>query len=283
MQVATRTLRDIRSGQRIPSVGTIVKLAAALGVSAPWLAYGIGDATPAPGANCDGMGQRLQTVRRGLTKAALARLVELKAPSLSQNRKRRSVWRRYHRANRRSPRVSLRLARLWRRADGTPTRRRTRSAPATITLAAVSASIPLHLHQRFPIPSPRRRENICRISRLSISPAHPAFGRLELKPIVRRYTDDKSALSRVGNSSKSESKLSGTSKERSSEYRQSTIDHGPSHRLASKREADSRCDPPRSGSSHLQSDSFLQILRTINRPVWGIRLLRVDAHPAVAE
>ena len=76
----------IESGERIPSVGTIAKLAAALGVSAPWLAYGLGDATPAPGASCDGMGQRLQAVRteRGLTKAALARLVELKAPSLSQ-------------------------------------------------------------------------------------------------------------------------------------------------------------------------------------------------------
>jgi len=76
----------IESGDRIPSVGTIAKLAAALGVSAPWLAYGLGDSAPDPGASCDGMGQRLQTVRieRGLTKAALARMVELKAPSLSQ-------------------------------------------------------------------------------------------------------------------------------------------------------------------------------------------------------
>ena len=76
----------IESGDRIPSVGTIAKLAAALGVSAPWLAYGIGDATAAPGASCDGMSQRLQAVRteRGLTKAELARRVELKAPSLSQ-------------------------------------------------------------------------------------------------------------------------------------------------------------------------------------------------------
>ena len=77
---------NIEAGTRIPHVGSIAKLAAALGVSAPWLAYGIGDATPAPGASCDGMGQRLQAVRteRGLTKAALARLVELKAPSLYQ-------------------------------------------------------------------------------------------------------------------------------------------------------------------------------------------------------
>jgi transcriptional regulator with XRE-family HTH domain len=84
--VGSPTVLYTETGQRIPSVGTIAKLAAALGVSAPWLAYGLGDATPAPGASCDGMGQRLQAVRteRGLTKAALARLVELKAPSLSQ-------------------------------------------------------------------------------------------------------------------------------------------------------------------------------------------------------
>ena len=76
----------IETGERIPSVGTIAKLAAALGVSAPWLAYGIGNSTPDTSASCDAMGQRLQAVRtdRGLTKAALARMVELKAPSLSQ-------------------------------------------------------------------------------------------------------------------------------------------------------------------------------------------------------
>jgi transcriptional regulator with XRE-family HTH domain len=76
----------IETGERLPSVGTIAKLAAALGVSAPWLAYGLGDVTPDPIASCDGMGQRLQTVRteRGLTKAALARLVGLKAPSVAQ-------------------------------------------------------------------------------------------------------------------------------------------------------------------------------------------------------
>ena len=78
--------RDIATGQRLPSVGSIAKLAAALGVSAPWLAYGLGEPTADPRASCDGMGQRLQTVRteRGLTKAALARLAGLKAPSISQ-------------------------------------------------------------------------------------------------------------------------------------------------------------------------------------------------------
>ena len=84
--VSDATVRQVEQDARMPSVGTIAKLAAALGVSAPWLAYGLGDSAPDPGASCDGMGQRLQTVRieRGLTKAALARMVELKAPSLSQ-------------------------------------------------------------------------------------------------------------------------------------------------------------------------------------------------------
>ena len=73
------------------------------------------------------------------------------------NRKRRSVWRRYHRANRQSPRSVARLARLWRRADGAPT---TPSDPLCncncncITLAANADSV--HRYQRLPIPSPRR-------------------------------------------------------------------------------------------------------------------------------
>ena len=74
------------------------------------------------------------------------------------NRKRRSVWRRYHRANRQSPRSVARLARLWRRADGAPTPQAdTLCTCNRITLASVSASDSLHRHQRFPIPSPQRR------------------------------------------------------------------------------------------------------------------------------
>jgi len=78
--LATATGRDIETGQRLPTVGTVASLAAALGVAAPWLAYGIGD-QPSDGssASTDGMGSRLAAVRteKGLTKAALARLVEL--------------------------------------------------------------------------------------------------------------------------------------------------------------------------------------------------------------
>ena len=78
--LAAATGRDIETGLRLPTVGTIVRLAAALEVSASWLAYGIGDMhiNGAP-ATCDGMGVRLQQLRveQGHSKAALARLVGL--------------------------------------------------------------------------------------------------------------------------------------------------------------------------------------------------------------
>ncbi len=78
--LARATGRTIETGNRLPTVGTIVSLAGALDVSASWLAYGIGDMhiDGAP-ATCDGMGARLQQLRveQGHTKAALARLVGL--------------------------------------------------------------------------------------------------------------------------------------------------------------------------------------------------------------
>ncbi len=78
--LARATGRTIETGNRLPTVGTIVSLAGALDVSASWLAYGIGDMhiNGAP-ATCDGMGARLQQLRveQGHTKAALARLVGL--------------------------------------------------------------------------------------------------------------------------------------------------------------------------------------------------------------
>src|ERR1700712_5236395 len=36
-------VRNIETGQRLPTVGTIARLASGLGVSASWLAYGLGD------------------------------------------------------------------------------------------------------------------------------------------------------------------------------------------------------------------------------------------------
>jgi len=58
--LAAATGRDIETGLRLPTVGTIVRLAAPLEVSASWLAYGIGDMhiSDAP-ATCAGMGARL--------------------------------------------------------------------------------------------------------------------------------------------------------------------------------------------------------------------------------
>lgn len=78
--LAAATGRGIETGQSMPTLATVARLAAALGVAAPWLAYGLGDMhTDGAAATTDGMGSRLQAMRveRGLTKAAVARLVEL--------------------------------------------------------------------------------------------------------------------------------------------------------------------------------------------------------------
>lgn len=77
---------DIETGQRLPTVGTLARLASALGVAATWLAYGLGEQyTDDPPATTDGMGARLATVRveQGTTKAALARLVNLSPSALA--------------------------------------------------------------------------------------------------------------------------------------------------------------------------------------------------------
>jgi len=70
----------IETGQRIPTIGTVARLAAALSVSAAWLAYGIGEPhSEASPVDCSSMGARLHAVRieRGHTKASLARLAVL--------------------------------------------------------------------------------------------------------------------------------------------------------------------------------------------------------------
>lgn len=85
--LAAATGRDIETGKSLPTVGTITRLASGLGVSAAWLAYGIGEQTTAgPPATCDGMGARLQAVRveRAMSKAHLGRLAGLTAPSITQ-------------------------------------------------------------------------------------------------------------------------------------------------------------------------------------------------------
>ena len=76
----------VEAGQRIPTVNTVARLASALGVSAGWLGYGLGEqTTDAPVATTAGMGARLASVRieRGLTKVALARLLDLSATAIA--------------------------------------------------------------------------------------------------------------------------------------------------------------------------------------------------------
>ena len=76
----------IESGSRVPNVGTLTRLASVLGVSAGWLGYGLGEQfTDGKAATTDGMGARLASVRieRGLTKVALARLLDLSATAIA--------------------------------------------------------------------------------------------------------------------------------------------------------------------------------------------------------
>ena len=78
--LATATGRDVETGQRVPTIGTLARLASALGVHAGWLGYGLGEqSADERTATADGMGERLAALRTelGLTKAALARLVGL--------------------------------------------------------------------------------------------------------------------------------------------------------------------------------------------------------------
>lgn len=85
--VSNATVSHIETDQRLPSVGTVARLAAALGLSAAWLAFGLGETNAGASAvSCDGMGARLRTARidKAQTKAALGRLADLAAPSISQ-------------------------------------------------------------------------------------------------------------------------------------------------------------------------------------------------------
>ncbi len=80
------TALDIETKRRLPTVGTVARLAIGLGVSAGWLGFGIGEmASEESAATCRDMGARLQAVRveRGYSKAALARLVNLSPTALA--------------------------------------------------------------------------------------------------------------------------------------------------------------------------------------------------------
>ena len=68
----------IEAGERLPTVGTIARLASGLGLSPGWLAFGLGEQhSEVPAVTTESMGARLQAVRieQARTKADLARLV----------------------------------------------------------------------------------------------------------------------------------------------------------------------------------------------------------------
>lgn len=75
----------LESGERVPRLETVARLAAALGVSASWLAYGV---EPEPPGGIEGatLGQRLSAVRttRGLSQVELGERAELSGQALGR-------------------------------------------------------------------------------------------------------------------------------------------------------------------------------------------------------
>lgn len=72
-------VRYIETEQRLPTVETIERIAVALGLSAAWLAFGLGSASSeGVAATCAGMSERLKVARteRGYTRTDLARMIE---------------------------------------------------------------------------------------------------------------------------------------------------------------------------------------------------------------
>jgi transcriptional regulator with XRE-family HTH domain len=85
--VSEATVLYIETDERVPTVGTVVRLAVALGLSAAWLAYGLGEqSSERANATCDGMAERLQAARsdRGHTRTDLARLAKLNPGTIAK-------------------------------------------------------------------------------------------------------------------------------------------------------------------------------------------------------
>ena len=76
---------SLEARKSLTTVGIVAQLASALGVSASWLSFGIGDRSPTEDASCDGMGERLKAMRilRGHTRTALARLAQVSPGTVS--------------------------------------------------------------------------------------------------------------------------------------------------------------------------------------------------------
>ena len=84
--VSHPVVSSLDAGHSLTTVSTLVRLAMALGVSAGWLAFGMGEhlaPTPAPAA--DGMAERLRTIRmlRGHSRMELARMAQISAGTVS--------------------------------------------------------------------------------------------------------------------------------------------------------------------------------------------------------
>lgn len=78
---------DIENGQRVPTVAMLVRLASVLGVSASWLAYGLGDMkTDRRSTTAFEMGRRLGTARSqgDVSRAELARRTGLSPRAISK-------------------------------------------------------------------------------------------------------------------------------------------------------------------------------------------------------
>jgi DNA-binding Xre family transcriptional regulator len=74
----------LESGQRWSSLGTVARLASALGCSAVWLAYGLGAPQEAGSVDIAGLGSRLASLRTesGLTKADLVEATGLSSAAI---------------------------------------------------------------------------------------------------------------------------------------------------------------------------------------------------------
>lgn len=84
--VSDAIVRYLEADERLPTVETIARLAAALGLSAAWLAFGQGEQSECPASATAEMGVRLLASRteRSHTRTSLARLAELNPGTIAK-------------------------------------------------------------------------------------------------------------------------------------------------------------------------------------------------------
>jgi len=84
--VSHPVVSSLDAGHSLTTVSTLVRLAMALGVSAGWLAFGMGERLACPPASAaDGMAERLRATRaiRGHSRMELARIAQISAGTIS--------------------------------------------------------------------------------------------------------------------------------------------------------------------------------------------------------